>query len=110
MLTRLARSTREQDHADPLSTAHVQAAVAQAARLATLRGNPGPGRQDVVDAAIRVGGGASYFRGSELERLYRDVLAGGFHPSSRESAQNTVADAWLGPVPDENGPSTEPGS
>lgn len=51
VLTRLARSTREHDRADPLSTAHVQAAVAQATRLAALRGNPGPGRQDVVDAA-----------------------------------------------------------
>ncbi|MCU1548887.1 MAG: acyl-CoA dehydrogenase [Arthrobacter sp.] len=52
----------------------------------------------VVDLAIRVSGGSSYFRGSELERLYRDVLAGMFHPSDDESAHNTVANAWLGPV------------
>jgi alkylation response protein AidB-like acyl-CoA dehydrogenase len=52
----------------------------------------------VVDLAIRVSGGASYFRGSELERLYRDVLAGMFHPSDDESAHNTVANAWLGPL------------
>ena len=50
----------------------------------------------VVDLAIRVSGGSSYFRGSELERLYRDVLAGMFHPSDDESAHNTVANAWLG--------------
>jgi alkylation response protein AidB-like acyl-CoA dehydrogenase len=52
----------------------------------------------VVDLAIRVSGGSSYFRGSELERLYRDVLAGMFHPSDDESAHNTVATAWLGPL------------
>ena len=52
----------------------------------------------VVDLAIRVSGGGSYFRGSELERLYRDVLAGMFHPSDDESAHNTVANAWLGPL------------
>ena len=52
----------------------------------------------VVDLAIRVSGGSSYFRGTELERLYRDVLAGMFHPSDDESAHNTVANAWLGPL------------
>ncbi|HSN34937.1 MAG TPA: acyl-CoA dehydrogenase family protein [Arthrobacter sp.] len=52
----------------------------------------------VVDLALRVSGGSSYFRGSELERLYRDVLAGMFHPSDDESAHNTVAKAWLGPL------------
>jgi alkylation response protein AidB-like acyl-CoA dehydrogenase len=52
----------------------------------------------VVDQAIRVGGGSSYFAGSELGRLYRDVLAGMFHPSDPESAHATVATAWLGPV------------
>jgi alkylation response protein AidB-like acyl-CoA dehydrogenase len=54
--------------------------------------------RSVVDLAIRVSGGSSYFRGSELERLYRDVLAGMFHPSDDESAHNTVANAWLGPL------------
>lgn len=52
----------------------------------------------MVDVAVRVSGGASYFRGSELERLYRDVLAGIFHPSNDESAHTTVANAWLGPL------------
>ncbi len=55
----------------------------------------------VVDLAIRVTGGSSYFRGSEMERLYRDVLAGIFHPSNDESAHNTVANAWLGPLEDQ---------
>ncbi|WP_243063884.1 acyl-CoA dehydrogenase family protein [Humibacter sp. RRB41] len=56
--------------------------------------------RDVVDKAIRVSGGGSYFTSSELGRLYRDVLAGMFHPSDDESAHSTVATAWLGPVED----------
>ncbi|HEX5857671.1 MAG TPA: acyl-CoA dehydrogenase family protein [Microbacterium sp.] len=52
----------------------------------------------VVDDAILVAGGSSYFSGSELSRLYRDVLAGMFHPSDPESAHSTVASAWLGPL------------
>lgn len=51
----------------------------------------------VVDDAIRVSGGSSYFASSELSRLYRDVLAGIFHPSDDESAHATLATALLGP-------------
>ena len=51
----------------------------------------------VVDNAIRVSGGGSYFSGSELGRLYRDVLAGIFHPSDDESAHATLATSVLGP-------------
>ena len=52
----------------------------------------------IVDDAVLVAGGSSYFAGSELGRLYRDVLAGLFHPSDPESAHSTVATAWLGPL------------
>jgi hypothetical protein len=45
-----------------------------------------------------VGGGGSYFTSNELSRLYRDVLAGMFHPSDPESAHSTAASAWLGPI------------
>lgn len=67
-------------------------------RLAGLKVRATETARAVVDLAIRVSGGSSYFRGSELERLYRDVLAGIFHPSDDESAHNTVANAWLGPL------------
>ncbi|GAA3590698.1 acyl-CoA dehydrogenase family protein [Klugiella xanthotipulae] len=52
----------------------------------------------VVDAAIRVSGGGSYRNDAELTRLYRDVVAGLFHPSDDESAHGTFADAYLGPI------------
>lgn len=54
--------------------------------------------RQVVDQAIRVSGGSSYFASSELSRLYRDVLAGIFHPSDDESAHATLATALLGPI------------
>ncbi|GAB2458217.1 acyl-CoA dehydrogenase family protein [Xylanimonas ulmi] len=52
----------------------------------------------VVDEAIRSAGGSTYFNRSELGRLYRDVLAGIFHPSDDESAHATVAQSLLGPL------------
>ena len=52
----------------------------------------------VVDEAILTAGGGSYFSSNELSRLYRDVLAGVFHPSDPESAHATAASALLGPV------------
>ncbi|MFJ3959096.1 acyl-CoA dehydrogenase family protein [Arthrobacter sp. NPDC090010] len=67
-------------------------------KLVSLKVRATETAQDVVRLAVRVSGGGSYFRGSELERLYRDVLAGLFHPSDDESAHGTVATAWLGPV------------
>ena len=51
----------------------------------------------VVDQAILVGGGSGYAAGSELSRLYRDVLAGAFNPSTADSALGTIATAVLGP-------------
>ena len=52
----------------------------------------------VVDEAIRSMGGSSYFSRNELSRLYRDVLAGIFHPSDDESAHAAWANALLGPA------------
>lgn len=67
-------------------------------KLAGLKVRATETARHVVDQAIRVSGGGSYFSGNELGRLYRDVLAGIFHPSDAESAHSTVANAWLGPI------------
>ena len=58
------------------------------------------GARLVVDQALRVSGGSAIASSSELGRLYRDVIAGLFHPSDGESAHSTVANALLGPVPE----------
>lgn len=69
-------------------------------RLSAVKVRATETAKDVVDAAIRVSGGGAYFNRSELSRLYRDVLAGLFHPSDDESAHSAWANALLGPVPD----------
>lgn len=49
-LTALAQHSRARGLQDRISTAEVQAAVLQSARLAALRGHAGPGRADLLDA------------------------------------------------------------
>jgi alkylation response protein AidB-like acyl-CoA dehydrogenase len=55
----------------------------------------------VVDIALDVTGGAGMFRGNELERLYRDVRCGGFHPANDALTHEAVAKAVLGLDPAE---------
>ena len=54
--------------------------------------------QHVVDEAMRVVGGVAYRHSGELARLSRDVRAGQYHPSSRDSAARTIAASVLGPL------------
>ncbi|MBU4214133.1 MAG: acyl-CoA/acyl-ACP dehydrogenase [Actinobacteria bacterium] len=67
------------------------------AQLVGLKVRATEGARLVVDLALRVAGGGEYFTGHELTRLYRDVLAGIYHPSDEESAHATVASSVLGP-------------
>lgn len=67
-------------------------------RLVALRTRAGEVARSNIDTALKVSGGGQYFRGSELERLYRDVLASLYHPSDAESAHATVAGWLLGPI------------
>jgi alkylation response protein AidB-like acyl-CoA dehydrogenase len=50
----------------------------------------------VVDIALDVSGGGGMFKGNELERLYRDVRCGGFHPGNDAIAHEAVGKALLG--------------
>ena len=50
----------------------------------------------VVDVALDVVGGAGMFRGNELERLYRDVRCGGFHPGNDALTHEVIGQAVLG--------------
>jgi len=51
-LTSFAQAQRGRGVGEGLSTADLQAALLQAERLAELRGHPGPGRCDLIDAAV----------------------------------------------------------
>ena len=50
----------------------------------------------VVDIALDVAGGAGMMVGNELERLYRDVRCGGFHPGNDALTHELVGKAVLG--------------
>lgn len=54
------------------------------------------GAKRVVDIAVDVAGGQAMFKASELERLYRDVRAGGFHPGTVAFAHEVVGKTALG--------------
>ena len=55
----------------------------------------------VVDVALDVAGGAGMFRGNELERLYRDVRCGGFHPGNDALTHEVVGKSVLGVLDDQ---------
>jgi alkylation response protein AidB-like acyl-CoA dehydrogenase len=50
----------------------------------------------VVDLAMEVSGGSGMFRSNELERLYRDVRCGGFHPANTALVHEIVGKTALG--------------
>ncbi len=55
----------------------------------------------VVDVALDVVGGAGMFKANELERLYRDVRCGGFHPGNDALTHELVGKAVLGVLADQ---------
>ncbi|MGH2587162.1 MAG: acyl-CoA dehydrogenase family protein, partial [Dehalococcoidia bacterium] len=54
------------------------------------------GAKRVVDLALEVSGGAGMFKRNELERLYRDVRCGGFHPANAALTHEIVGKTTLG--------------
>jgi alkylation response protein AidB-like acyl-CoA dehydrogenase len=52
--------------------------------------------KDIVDRAMSISGGSGMFKSSELERLYRDVRCGGFHPANTILAPEIVGKITLG--------------
>jgi len=49
-----------------------------------------------VDRAMEVSGGRGMFKGDELERIYRDVRCGRFHPANAMTAHEVVGKCALG--------------
>jgi alkylation response protein AidB-like acyl-CoA dehydrogenase len=54
------------------------------------------GAKQVVDIAMVMSGGAGMFKTNELERLYRDVRCGGFHPANANLTHEIVGKTALG--------------
>ena len=59
------------------------------------------GAKRVVDLAMDVSGGSGMSRRNELERLYRDVRAGGFHPANSALVHEIVGKTALGVLGEE---------
>ncbi len=59
------------------------------------------GAKRIVDMAMDVSGGTGMFKSNELERLYRDVRCGGFHPANSALAHEIVGKTALGVLGDE---------
>jgi len=54
------------------------------------------GAKKVVDIAMDMSGGAGMYKTNELERLYRDVRGGGFHPANANLTHEIVGKTTLG--------------
>ncbi|MEX2081827.1 MAG: acyl-CoA dehydrogenase, partial [Dehalococcoidia bacterium] len=65
-------------------------------KIVAAKHNIVEGAKDVVDRAMTISGGSGMFKTSELERLYRDVRCGGFHPANSLLAHEIVGKIALG--------------
>ncbi len=65
-------------------------------KLVATKHNVTEGAKRVVDLAMTVSGGTGMFKGNELERLYRDVRCGGFHPTNALLSHEIVGKSALG--------------
>ena len=52
---------------------------------------------EVCDLAMEVAGGPAFFRGSVIERCYRDIRAAAFHPTTPEATLLLAGDQALSP-------------
>lgn len=69
--------------------------AAWGAKLVSAKHNAVEAAKDIVDRAMAISGGSGMFKGSELERLYRDVRCGGFHPANTLLAPEIVGKTTL---------------
>jgi alkylation response protein AidB-like acyl-CoA dehydrogenase len=66
------------------------------AKLVSAKYRAVEGAKRVVDLAMDVSGGTGMFKSNELERLYRDVRCGGFHPANSALVHELVGKSTLG--------------
>jgi alkylation response protein AidB-like acyl-CoA dehydrogenase len=65
-------------------------------KLVAAKHNAVEAAKKVVDLAMSVSGGTGMFKSNELERLYRDVRCGGFHPANSILVHEIVGKTVLG--------------
>ena len=67
-----------------------------AAKIVAMKYHVVESAKRVVDIAMDMSGGAGMYKTNELERLYRDVRAGGFHPANSALTHEIVGKTTLG--------------
>lgn len=71
------------------------------AKLVAVKHRCVEGAKKSVDLAMELSGGTGMFKASELERLYRDVRCGGFHPANSALVHEIVGKTALGVLGEE---------
>jgi alkylation response protein AidB-like acyl-CoA dehydrogenase len=66
------------------------------AKLFAAKQHAVEGAKQVVDFALKIEGAGSLFKSNELERLYRDVRAGAFHPPNVNAVYDVISRTYLG--------------
>jgi alkylation response protein AidB-like acyl-CoA dehydrogenase len=68
------------------------------AKIVAAKQHAVDGARRVVDLATKIAGASSLYRKNELERLYRDVRSGPFHPPTSDVAHDLIGRSYLGVV------------
>src|SRR3546814_9973073 len=89
-------ATRDRFAGDWVAGADIEASLTQ--RIYSTKWRSVEAAKRIVDVALDVVGGAGMFKGNELERLYRDVRCGGFHPGNKRAAEPTSELQSLMPI------------
>ena len=71
------------------------------AKLVSAKYKAVEGAKRIVDLAMDISGGGGMFKRNELERMYRDVRAGGFHPANSPLVHELVGKTHLGVLGEE---------
>jgi len=66
------------------------------AKLLAAKQHAVDGSRRVVDLATHIAGASSLYRKNELERLYRDVRSGPFHPPNTDATHDLIGKTYLG--------------
>lgn len=66
------------------------------AKIVAAKQHAVDGARRVVDLATKIAGASSLYRKNEIERLYRDVRSGPFHPPNSDAAHDLIGKTYLG--------------
>jgi alkylation response protein AidB-like acyl-CoA dehydrogenase len=92
----LEAATGQLDHLTAQLTAGVDLGGRTFLKLVAAKENGTRTAQRVTELALQIAGAGSLSRRGELERLYRDVAAGSFHPPNSDTVHELIGQIVLG--------------